>query len=340
MKNAFRMGFVLWLSVVRMSLTAEDTLELHRIRGESPSGAVLDFGERDAFDATWVSCPSVVRVGEWYWMYYSAFFDRASGAGGIGLAKSKDGVTWRRANRGEPVLTPGRAGAQDAGQVMGPHVLRDNDRFHMWYTGMDDRPTNKRIQVYRIFHAVSDDGISWQRTRDGNAVLDVGPADSPDAVQAATPVVLRDLEGAGYVMWYAAWAESTGHTICVARSDDGIRWTRWNNGRPVTGLRPEAYGMSVCRIGERYVMMYQVLKATRGLYAAISSDGVNWTALRERDPVLEPVADQKAFDSYILGHPDVHYEDGRLRVWYTGFTYHPSTGLRPRIGLAAGKWNP
>ena len=117
-------------------------------------------------------------------------------------------------------------------------------------------------------------------SNDGKPVLDVGPAGSPDEVQAATPIVLRD--GDGYRMWYAAWSPKHGHTVCVARSGDGVRWMRENEGRPVSGLSPVgAYGPAVCRVGQRYLLLYTATGAPPGLYAATSEDGLHWTMLNQ-----------------------------------------------------------
>ena len=45
-----------------------------------------------------VGAPSVLQVGDEVWLYYA-------GGGGIGMAKSQDGVSFTRAGAGPPVKT-------------------------------------------------------------------------------------------------------------------------------------------------------------------------------------------------------------------------------------------
>ena len=85
-------------------------------------------------------------------------------------------------------------------------------------------------------------------------ILDLGPADSYDEVQAATPLAIR--EGNGNRMRYAAWAPRPDHTICVAHSRDGIHWERERDGRGIeqtllhrSGLIAEVLTNGIVRVG-------------------------------------------------------------------------------------------
>jgi len=296
------------------------------------AGPVLAPGEPGKFDARWVTCPTIDHDGATYRMWYSSFFETGTGRGGIGLATSDDGVTWRRHGDGSPLLEPAASGALDAGQVMGPQVLRDGDRYLMWYTGMSEGRHASGFGYYRIFLASSNDGVRWTRENNGEPVVGIGPADAPDAVQAATPSVLRD--GDGYRMWYAAWSPSFNHVICAARSRDGVRWEKENNGEPVRGLEPSiAFGQAVTRLGDGYLMLYMALKAGNSLYAAQSDDGIHWRMLNGGEPVLRPGA-AGGFDEKYVGHPELRVEGGTLRVWYTG--YHAAPDFKPPLGMAIG----
>jgi predicted GH43/DUF377 family glycosyl hydrolase len=167
----------------------------------------------------------------------------------------------------------------------------------------------------------------------GGAVLDLGRAGMFDQHWVTCPSVLKI--GEEYRMWYAARSPNHGHSICTARSDDGLHFRRETAGQPVKGLRAEAFGPAIVRRGDRYLMLYMALKATRGLYAATSTDGANWTPANEGQPVMLP-ADADAFDSHILGHPALMVDGNRLRVWYTGYQRNPQghDNLTMRIGLA------
>jgi hypothetical protein len=319
---------------LRAKKAAANGAEFKKVSGPAGRGAVLKFGKAGGFDADWVACPSVVFDGTTYRMWYSSLYDSRAGHGGIGLATSPDGLHWQRANDGRPVLSPGPIGALDDGQVMGPEVNFDGEVYRMWYTGMSNRRHESGIGYYRIFLATSDDGIRWNRENGGDPVLNVGSPGTWDAVQAATPSVLRD-QG-GFRMWYAAWSPEHNHTICCAESDDGIRWTRANEGRPVRGLEPSiAYGPAVCRLDGRYLLLYMALQAETGLYAAASENGTDWKMLNDGQPVLLR-SQAGSFDDALVGHPFLLAERDRLRMWYTGYSRHGGAplGLRLQIGTA------
>jgi beta-xylosidase len=321
---------------------------LRRVPGSERGGAVHSLGDIDNFDAEWVTCPTILREDGVYRMWYSSLCDAKDGPGGIGLATSRDGIHWQRANGGKPVLTVGppaaladTPAALNSANIMGPCVLHVGDRYLMWYTGMSTARHSSGFGFYRIFLASSPDGIQWQRENNGQPVLDLGPPSAPDAVQAATPVVLldpalSDTDGKTFRMWYAAWSPTHNHTICTATSSDGLHWTRDATGRPITGLNPPtAYGHALSRIGDDYLLLYMSLAQTKGLYAATSTDGQNWSMLNHGKPILNP-GPTASFDSLQPGHPTLLREGNTLKVWYTGYerTTNERLPLRLTIGLA------
>jgi lysophospholipase L1-like esterase len=316
---------------------ADATFDFTKRRGCLTGGSVIDIGRAGSFNGKWSTCPSVLRAADGYRMYYSSFFNEQDGLGGIGLAVSADGVDWICQNDGKPVLPLGADGAFDDAQVFGPDVLYDGKQYLMWYTGDAGIKHPAGFFTYQIGLATSRDGVTWTRANNGQPVLGNGPKGSPDEVQAATPSVLR--EGDGYRMWYAAWAKAHNHTICVARSVDGITWERENGGQPVQGLNPSiAYGHAVTRIGDRYIMLYMALSAARSLYAAASTDGTHWTMLNDGKPVIL-TGSAGGFDENIVGHPGLLVENDTLRAWYTGYQTRPG-GLcnwELRIGLAEAR---
>lgn len=326
---------VIWNCIAQIP-TTQPTL-FQKVRGSQTGGAVFDVASPGHFDSAWVSCPTILHDGKTFRMWYSSHFSSSDreAPGGIGLATSENGIHWKRENEGRPVLSLGQPGAFDAGQVMGAEVLFDGETYRMWYTGDPGRKHASGIVFYEIGLATSKDGIHWHRENGGKPVLLRGEAGSADEVQAATPSILREPDG--YRMWYAAWAPQPNHTICAARSKDGIVWEKERNGKPVEGLNPSiAFGHSVIRIGERYLMLYQALKAERGLYAAVSNDGTTWTMLNDSKPVISPATSDEAFDRNVTGHPFMRVEGNKLRVWYTGFQVNRGTlrDWRVRIGLA------
>lgn len=311
-------------------------IEFKKIRGPAPGGAVLGNGDVGRFDAKWTTCPSVIFDGKQYRMWYSAYFSSREGVGGIGLARSDDGINWTRENGGQPVFTRGPEGGFDSQQAFSPEVHFDGKVYRMWYTGQSEREHDSGIVTYQIGLATSEDGIHWTRGNEGKPVLEYGPAGAPDDVQAATPSIIREKDG--WRMWYAAWSPTTNHTICTAKSEDGIHWTREAEGKPVEGLKPSiAYGHSVTKVGDRFYMLYQALSATRNLYGAVSDDGRQWTMLNGGEPVISTSAEKSDFDADIVGHPYLLPVNGKLRAWYIGFNRQAGGGVKNwnlRIGLA------
>ncbi len=145
----------------------------------------------------------------------------------IGLAVSRDeGLTFERVGRG-PIV----AATRDEPFLVGdPCVMITRDLWHMWYiygtSWMDTGPVETPARVYKIAHATSADGVSWQR--DARAVI----ADKLGADECqALPTVL---EGEGiHHMWFC-YRQATdfrvnrnrSYRIGYASSGDMRNWTR------------------------------------------------------------------------------------------------------------------
>ncbi len=142
----------------------------------------------------------------WYW-YETGTKDRLR----ISLARSADARAWR--TEAAPVLDVGPAGAWDERAVADPYVIRIDPYFYMYYLGQD-RAVRQRIGVAR-----SSDGVRWEKLR-------------------ANPVVEMDQEEAGigepavwqshgfYWMLYTVRDFAENRYLRLARSTDGVRWTK------------------------------------------------------------------------------------------------------------------
>jgi len=87
--------------------------------------------------------PSVLKVGETYWMWYSA--SGQSYPASIGAATSENGENWTRVSDA-PIITIADNNIGD------PHVIFDEEIFKMWFTNFSDGA---------IYYAESSDGIDW-----------------------------------------------------------------------------------------------------------------------------------------------------------------------------------
>lgn len=161
--------------------------------------------------ANHVNDPTVVRVGDQYFMYYTrAGIDVRDE---IAVATSADGVHWTK--RGI-ALAPSSAGEWDGLLVGRPSVLVEDDLFRMWYDGRKDLPLGAPVAAdvpkaanssRAIGYAESRDGLHWTRPQ-------AAPVFAADAGGAAVSKV-----GDRYVMVF----ESHAGTL-FAVSDDGRRW--------------------------------------------------------------------------------------------------------------------
>jgi hypothetical protein len=193
-----------------------------------------------------------------------------------------------------------------------PSVLRDGDRYRMWFTNSDSGGRTG------IAVADSGDGVTWttwKKPTDGDSVMDLvltSKTGEWDAPGIETADVLRTPEGR-YRMYYTGNRVPEGsvtYAIGMAESDDGLNWTRhggpvleplydWE--RPLCSnlrepracvqggvLEPSVLYDPAAKI---YKMWYVGLGEKRGSFRtyrigyATSQDGKRWE--RDPAPVLE-----------------------------------------------------
>lgn len=153
-----------------------------------------------AVSAAWeggaVGGPNVVRRGDEVWIYYS-------GAGGIGLARSPDGITFEKHDG--PVLDANGASAWEGGDAPASPAFLElaADDLRLFYEAGS-----------RIGEARSSDGVVWERL--GEPVLEPAPPagdEEPfDSVAVGDPeaTLARSAEGRRIVRVYYAGSDSQG----------------------------------------------------------------------------------------------------------------------------------
>ncbi len=138
---------------------------------------VLSPGPADAWDASRVTQPSVLRTEDGYVMFYTGFdTDKLKSIRMIGMATSPDGVQWTKYDDpdtgglqfadSDPVFGLGARGEWDGYRVFQPHVVRTADGYLMLYKA--------NIQIGRAEaygFAFSADGVQWTRYG-GNPIID------------------------------------------------------------------------------------------------------------------------------------------------------------------------
>ena len=145
----------------------------------------------------------------------------------IALARSKGGSTWTK--HPTAVLAPGPRGSFDERAVADPYVIASAGSFYMFYLGMD-RARRQRLGVAR-----SQDGIVWQKLRD-NPILELGQPGAFDEFGLGEPAVWSS--AGSYWMLYTGRSRIEQRRIGLAKSPDGIHWTRDETFRPIEGTSP------------------------------------------------------------------------------------------------------
>ncbi len=127
---------------------------------------VIQLGSLGSFDEHGIFPFNVLRDNDRVLAYTTGWSRRASVSvdAAVGLAVSNDnGLTFQKVGEG-PVLAPS---LHEPFLVGDAFVVRFNDIYHMWYIHgikwIEFNENEEPDRVYKIAHAISDDGISWQR---------------------------------------------------------------------------------------------------------------------------------------------------------------------------------
>jgi predicted GH43/DUF377 family glycosyl hydrolase len=191
--------------------------------------------------------PSVFRYHGEFLNYYSGYDGRTWSTG---VAASRDGIHWTKRGRilgpdagngsaavvgenilywyqtgspvqialnGKIVLGTGPRGSWDEIGVADPYVIQRDGEFYMYYLGMD------RARRQRLGLARSHDGIVWEKLV-SNPILELGTSGAFDEAGLGEPAVWPS--GGSYWMLYTGRARGEKRRIGLAKSADGIHWSR------------------------------------------------------------------------------------------------------------------
>jgi sucrose-6-phosphate hydrolase SacC (GH32 family) len=118
-------------------------------------GIVIENGPYGSFDERAAADPYVIRVGEFFYMFYLGQ-DRSERQT-LGLARSKDGIAWEKL-RTNPIM---RGVEGDFDEHLGePAVWNSGGSWWMLYTA------RARDERRRLALAQSPDGVNWTRVKD------------------------------------------------------------------------------------------------------------------------------------------------------------------------------
>lgn len=153
---------------------------------------VMPLGKLGCYDEHGIFPLNVLRTDDALFGFIGGWSRRVSVPvdGSIGVAVSRDGgLTFERIGDG-PVLT---ASCGEPFLIGDPFVQTYDDRLHMWYIfGVEWRQYEADAapeRIYKIGHAVSNDGIGWVKDEAGQVVSD---SLGEDESQALPSVIKMD----------------------------------------------------------------------------------------------------------------------------------------------------
>jgi hypothetical protein len=177
--------------------------------------AVLAPGKIGCFDDSGCSVGCIVRHGEQRWLYYMGWNLGVTvpWRNAIGLAICDDMEQYERVSLA-PVLD---RGDPDPYSLSYPWVIKDANRFRMWYGSNLEWGAAQADMHHMIKYAQSETGRLWER----NGAVVVHPHNAGEYA-FARPCIVRD--EILYRMWYAY--RGAAYRIGYAESLDGEKWVR------------------------------------------------------------------------------------------------------------------
>jgi predicted GH43/DUF377 family glycosyl hydrolase len=308
------MRFKHCLSSMLLFASLISTAGLSQVQLEkSEKNPVLRYSTEDVYDPSgykYLFEPTVVydSASHGYKMWFTSFTFNSSRFC-ISTAVSPNGTDWYLYDK-NPVLRPGLQGSFDQDGASASKVIKTGGQYILYYTGTS-------AGKYQIGAAVSVDGQTWEKFGN-NPVLTPGTTGEWDSrIVGWCDVVEKD--GIFY-MWYNGAAGDHWEGIGLARSFDGVHWTKYA-GNPVfvkSASGWDSYEVAtptVVVVNNMFYMFYQGYPAPGPTWFgwAQSQNGIDWT----RGGSQSVLASGAAWDA-TLGTADVVYRDHRFHFWYSG----------------------
>lgn len=181
------------------------------------------------------------------------------------------------------------------------YIIKENDVYHLWYTGYDKNDGNRSLG-----YATSTDGISFNRHPQN-------PIHGAHWVEDMCVVKYKDT--------YYMFAEGKGDSAHLLTSKDKIHWEekgqldiRQTNGQPI-GKGPFGTPSVIIEKGIWY-LFYE--RDDRGIWLATSKDHTIWTNVQD-DPVIKMGPD--LYDQFAVAMNQVIKYKGLYYGYYHASAY-------------------
>lgn len=176
--------------------------------------SVLEPSDRD-WDVSYISANGAAVVHRGEVLYFYQGVDR-QGGGHIGLARSSDGVTFKKVK--VPVMSPGPRHTWDSKGVADPYVFAKGGSLYLYYLGQDEAGL-QRLGVAESTNG----GANWTKFI-ANPILDSGAANTFDENGAGEPSIAY--VPPYFYMMYTGRDAAENRNLGYAVSTDGTHWKK------------------------------------------------------------------------------------------------------------------
>lgn len=272
---------------------------------------------------------TLLTRGYKYVMNYSAYGTVAGDSSPkwrMCLAYSHNLLDWVK----EP-LNPVFSPASGEGYICcnGTIVFKQGLYYHFYQTGTTGSYTAANIRL-----ATSTDLINWTRINGGAPIISRTPG-GPDSVGLFDPHVV--LEGETFVMRYTAYSDDETTSCVLAKSEDGITWTKYGEevvAQPAEFENPgEPCGL---KLGLKQLFSFDAyVNGSRKIGGAVQ---YNNGPTQYLGFFVEP---SFAWDTANVFDSCMHYEERKIYLFFAGGTnVSGNEGMNSNIGVAIAEYNP